>query len=212
MLVSELILARHGESQFNAKSLWTGIWDVPLTNQGRDDAALMAHVIREFKPAVAYSSALSRARETLEIILQENKWSHVPIRSAAAFNERDYGELTGMNKWAVEEKFGETQFNKWRRGWDEPVPEGETLKVVYRRAVPYFEKHIEPLLKSGKNVLLVAHGNSLRTIIKHLDELTDKQVESLDMPFGEVLIYTFDSHGKVTDKVIRKIPIKQTPA
>ncbi len=200
-----LTLARHGESQFNAKSLWTGIWDVPLTKKGRHDAVLMAHVLKDTKPDVAYTSALSRAKDTLDIILATNHWTHVPVTSNPALNERDYGDLTGMNKWAVEEQYGEKQFQKWRRGWDEPVPEGETLKMVYRRAIPYFDTHILADLKHGKDVIITAHGNTLRAIIKHLDELDNQQVQQLEMPFGVVIVYTLDKHGTVLAKEVRKV-------
>jgi 2,3-bisphosphoglycerate-dependent phosphoglycerate mutase len=207
-----LVLARHGESQFNAKSLWTGIWDVPLTKKGRHEAGLMAKTVHDIKPAVAYTSALSRAQDTLGVILEHNHWTKVPVHPDPALNERDYGDLTGMNKWAVEEQYGAKQFNSWRRGWNEPVPGGETLKMVFQRAVPYFEKHVLPDLKHGHNVLLVAHGNTLRTLIMYLDELSSTQVQNLEMPFGQVLVYTLDSHGKVLAKTIRKIDSAAPPA
>jgi 2,3-bisphosphoglycerate-dependent phosphoglycerate mutase len=210
--MSSLVLARHGESQFNAKSLWTGIWDVPLTKQGRHEASLMARATKDVKPAVCYTSALSRAKDTLAIILHDNDWSKVPVHSDPALNERDYGDLTGMNKWVVEEHYGRAQFDKWRRGWDEPVPEGETLKMVYRRVIPYFEKHILTDLEHGKNVLVTAHGNTLRTLIKYLEDLSDAQVQGLEMPFGQILIYDFDAKGHVSSKIIRKIEIKPPPA
>ncbi len=209
--MSYLILARHGESQFNAKSLWTGIWDVPLTKKGRHEASLMARAIADVKPARAYTSALSRATETLSIILGDNHWKPA-VAADAALNERDYGDLTGMNKWTVEEQYGKEQFSKWRRGWNEPVPDGETLQDVYHRAVPYFQKRVLPNLKHGKNVLLVAHGNTLRALIKHLDGLSDEQVQSLEMPFGEVIVYEMDRQGRVKGKDVRKIPIIPAPA
>jgi 2,3-bisphosphoglycerate-dependent phosphoglycerate mutase len=210
--MAHLILARHGESQFNAKSLWTGIWDVPLTQRGRQEAVMMAEAIQDTKPDVAYTSLLSRARDTLQIILSHNHWEHVPIHADAALNERDYGELTGMNKWAVEERFGESKFQHWRRGWDAPVPDGETLKMVYRRAVPYFEDHPLDDLKHGRDVIIVAHGNSLRTLIKHLENLDAHQIENLEMPFGVVLLYTFDKHGEVIAKEVRRLDIQRPPA
>jgi 2,3-bisphosphoglycerate-dependent phosphoglycerate mutase len=210
--MSFLVLARHGESQFNAKSLWTGIWDVPLTKQGRHEASQMAHATKDIRPAVCYTSALSRAKDTLAIILKDNDWTKIPVHSDPAFNERDYGDLTGMNKWVVEEHYGRTQFDKWRRGWDEPVPDGETLKMVYRRVIPYFEKHVLTDLEHGKNVLVTAHGNTLRALIKYLDDLSDVQVQGLEMPFGQILIYDFDPKGHVTSKIIRKIEIKPPPA
>jgi 2,3-bisphosphoglycerate-dependent phosphoglycerate mutase len=206
-----LVLVRHGESQFNAKSLWTGTWDVPLTDKGRHEAELMARAIRDVKPAAAFTSNLSRATETLTIILAHNHWKP-KVTADAALQERDYGDLTGMNKWVVEQQHGAEQFTKWRRGWNEPVPGGETLKDVYKRVVPYFEKHVLPELKHGHNVLIVAHGNSLRALMKSLDHLSDLGVEQLEMPFGNVLIYTFDRHGATTTKENRQINTVAPPA
>jgi 2,3-bisphosphoglycerate-dependent phosphoglycerate mutase len=206
-----LVLTRHGESQFNAKSLWTGSWDVPLTKNGRHEAKITAHHIKDIKPCVAFTSVLSRATETLSIILAENHWKPKVVANPA-LNERDYGDLTGMNKWTVEEQFGEAQFNKWRRGWDEPVPEGETLKQVFRRVVPYYEQHILPELQHGHNVLITAHGNSLRALMKYLDELDNQQIQSLGMPWGEVFVYAIDKQGHVTGKESRKMPFQAPPA
>lgn len=209
--MSQLVLVRHGESQFNAKSLWTGSWDVPLTDKGRHEAALMARAVKDIKPAAAYTSTLSRAAETLQIILDTNHWR--PTRHAdAALNERDYGDLTGMNKWAVEEHYGQAQFNRWRRGWNEPVPGGETLKMVYARSVPYFKQHALSDLKHGKNVLIAAHGNTLRALMKFLDKLSDEAVEDLEMPFGQAIIYDFDASGEVTAKNVRQIDSTPPPA
>jgi 2,3-bisphosphoglycerate-dependent phosphoglycerate mutase len=203
--MSHLILTRHGESQFNAKSLWTGIWDVPLTEEGRRQAAELAHLIKDLKPAYAFTSNLSRATETLEIILKTNHWKP-HVEADARLGERDYGDLTGMNKWVVEERYGEEQFNKWRRGWDDPVPGGETLKKVYQRVVPYYDTRIEPHLKHDQSVLITAHGNTLRALIKYLDDLSVPEVKALEMPFGEALIYTINTHGKVVGKEDRKLP------
>jgi 2,3-bisphosphoglycerate-dependent phosphoglycerate mutase len=206
-----LILIRHGESQFNAKSLWTGSWDVPLTDKGRHDAQLMAAAITDIKPTVAFTSNLSRATETLAIILRTNHWKPT-VHADARLGERDYGDLTGMNKWAVEKDYGVEQFNKWRRSWDEPVPGGETLKDVSNRVLPYYREHILPELKQGHDCIIAAHGNSLRTLIKHLDHLTNEQVQNLEMPFGEVIIYTLDTTGHVTAKQARQINTITPPA
>jgi len=210
--MATLILVRHGESQFNAKSLWTGIWDVPLTKRGRDEAGRLADAIAPIKPDVAYTSNLSRAKDTLDLILSKNKWAQVKVHSDAALNERDYGDLTGMNKWTVEERYGVAQFKKWRRGWNEPVPDGETLKDVYRRVVPYFEANALIDLKAGKNVLIAAHGNSLRALMKYLDSLSDHQVESLEMLFGEVVTYNCTTHGVFSNKKTNKLSIPPTSA
>jgi len=209
--MAHLVLTRHGESQFNAKSLWTGSWDVPLTKNGRHQAKTMAHHIKDIRPALAFTSVLSRATETLTIILAENRWKPRVVADPA-LNERDYGDLTGMNKWAVEEQYGKEQFSKWRRSWDEPVPGGETLKQVSGRVVPYYEQHILPELKHGQNVLITAHGNSLRALMKHLDGLGDQQVQDLSMPWGEAIVYTIDAHGQVTDKEVRQMHFQAPPA
>ncbi|HSX01948.1 MAG TPA: 2,3-diphosphoglycerate-dependent phosphoglycerate mutase [Candidatus Saccharimonadia bacterium] len=207
----QLILARHGESEFNAKSLWTGIWDVPLTAKGRRDAALMAAVIHDLPIDVAFTSGLSRAQDTLAIILRDNHWI-VPVHRSVALNERDYGQLTGLNKWEVEAKYGRPQFQRWRRGWNEPVPGGETLKDVSARAIPYYQEHIAPELQAGHNVLLVAHGNTLRALIKHLDLLSDEAVEQLEMPFGEIIVYDMSPDGRPTVKHVRQIASAAPPA
>ena len=205
-------MVRHGESEFNAKSLWTGIWDIPLTDRGKGQAIQMGEAMADLKPDVAFTSDLIRAHDTLKIILHRNHWFHVPVHVSQTLNERDYGKLTGLNKWEVEKKYGDAQFQAWRRGWNEPVPGGETLKQVYERAVPYFESHILPELKSGHNVLLAAHGNTLRTLIKYLDGLSDEQVPHLEMPFGDILIYQFGHTGTITGREHRQIDTAAPPA
>jgi 2,3-bisphosphoglycerate-dependent phosphoglycerate mutase len=207
----QLVLSRHGESEFNAKSLWTGIWDIPLTDKGRAQAVQMGESMADLKPDVAFTSALIRAQDTLKLILRQNHWD-IPVHQSHLLNERDYGELTGLNKWEVETKYGKEQFTKWRRGWDEPVPGGETLKDVYSRSVPYFEEHIRPLLAAGQSALITAHGNTLRALIKYFDEINDHDVESLEMPFGQLIVYEFDADMSVVSKEIRQIDTTPTPA
>jgi 2,3-bisphosphoglycerate-dependent phosphoglycerate mutase len=206
-----LILTRHGESDFNAKSLWTGTWDIPLTDKGRQQARLMGETLADLPPDAAFSSALIRAQETLKLILAANHWD-VPVHHSHLLNERDYGELTGLNKWEVEAKYGSDQFTKWRRGWDEPVPGGETLKDVYSRALPYFDEHILPLLQQSQTVILTAHGNTLRALIKHFDGLGDDGVEHLEVSFGQLVLYEFDNDGRPSGKNIRQIDTTPTPA
>lgn len=210
-MTGKLVLTRHGESEFNAKSLWTGTWDIPLTEKGRGQATQMGEALSDLIPDVGFSSALIRAQDTLKLILAANHWE-VPVHHSHLLNERDYGELTGLNKWEVEAKYGSEQFTKWRRGWDEPVPGGETLKDVNARALPYFEEHVLPLLKAGKTVILTAHGNTLRALIKHFDGIDDTAVEDLEVSFGQLVIYDFDTAGQPSGKTIRQIETTPTRA
>ncbi len=120
-------------------------------------------------------------------------------------NERDYGDYTGKNKWEVQKEIGEISFEKLRRSWDHPIPHGETLKQVYGRVVPYFTSHILPLLKTGKNILLVAHGNSLRALMKYIEGVSDEGIENLEMMWGAVIIYTFNTDGKMIDREERTV-------
>ena len=197
-----LLLARHGESEFNAKNLFTGKTDAPLTEKGREQAATMASAIKDLAPSLAYTSALSRAQDTLSIILHENNWLNTPVVSHEALNERDYGDLTGKNKAELEGQYGTEQFLRWRRGWNEPIPNGETLQTVYHRVMPYFVDQILPNLKRGQNILVVAHGNTLRALIKHLDDLDDSQVQSLEMPLVEIVVYDYEV--RIASKQVRK--------
>jgi len=208
--MTKLILVRHGESAFNAKSLWTGVRDVPLTDKGQHDASLTAKAIKDQAPAIAFTSKLSRASETLSIIMQTNNWD-IPVHAAPELNERDYGDLTGMNKWTVEKEFGVAQFTKWRRGWDDSVPGGETLKMVYERVVPYYKQHVRPLLEQGSNVIIAAHGNSIRALMKYLDKDTDREIERVEMLFGEIVIYDIRSDGSMAHKHVTKVNIGAAP-
>lgn len=204
-----LLLIRHGESEYNAKNLWTGWKDVTLTTKGRQEASAMGMAIKDLKPDVAYSSALSRTKETLDIILVDNGWGTVPVTAAQDLNERNYGDFTGMDKSEIERKYGNDQYKRWRRGWDEPIPNGETLKQVYRRVVLYFETSIMPHLRHGDSVLIVAHGNTLRSLIKHIDGLDNEMVEGLEMPLEEIVSYNYEI--RVTAKQVRKTDATTLP-
>ncbi|MFA9288314.1 MAG: 2,3-bisphosphoglycerate-dependent phosphoglycerate mutase [Weeksellaceae bacterium] len=201
--MAKLILIRHGRSEWNDLGLWTGWNDIPLNDTGRAEARRAATEMRDIQIDKAYVSDLSRAQETLEIIKKELNLTNIPTVVSPAIKERSYGDLAGKNKWKVKEEFGDDQFLKWRRSWDYPIPNGETLKNVYERVVPYFEKEILPELKAGKNILVSAHGNSLRAFIKHLEKISEDLITSLEVGTGEVYIYTIDEQGNVTDKEIR---------
>lgn len=209
-----LAVARHAESEWNLLGKWTGLTDVGLTDKGKSDARKQGELLQGMKFDAAYTSALRRTHETLDHMLagmeQGGEFPHV---AAAELNERDYGELTGKNKWEVQAEIGDEAFAGIRRGWDYPVPGGETLKDVYDRVLPFFEQELLPRLQSGKNILLVAHGNSIRALMKHLDHIAEDRMAEVEMPFGQVLVYTFDAkHALPVKKEVRQTDITATHA
>jgi 2,3-bisphosphoglycerate-dependent phosphoglycerate mutase len=198
-----LALVRHGQSEWNALGLWTGLRDIELNDIGIEEARQAAESLRGITFDVAYTSALVRAQQTLDKILDTLGQKGIPTTANAAVNERDYGDLTAKNKWDVQKEYGDEQFLKWRRSWDYPVPNGETLKDVHDRVAPYYDSVILPQLKAGKNVIVAAHGNSLRALVKHLENIPENEIPSLEIGTGEVYLYTVDSDGKITNKEIR---------
>ncbi len=207
----KLILARHHESEWNKLGKWTGLRDRHLDPYGFKKSEDMGLLINDIRIDRAFASMLVRSIETLSCILNVCNRFNVPTEHSAALNERDYGDYTGKNKWEMEKILGAEEFRKLRRGWDYPIPKGESLKMVYERTVPYFTKTVLPLVKEGKNVLVVAHGNSLRTIIKYLEGIPDEHIADVEMPFGAILIYDIDSSGKVLKKEVRQTE-SQVPA
>lgn len=201
--MSTLILVRHGLSEWNAKSLWTGLTDVELAEEGRAEARRAAEAIRDIPVNVVFVSALKRAQQTYESMNEVLGITDVTPIVAPELNERDYGIYTGKNKWQVCEEVGEAQFQCIRRGWDDEIPGGESLKAVYDRAVPYFEQHIKPELVNGRNVLVVSHGNTLRALEKYLDHIDDKMICELEIPTGQVHCYTIGADGAVENKEIK---------
>lgn len=200
-----LALVRHGESEWNARDLWTGWTDVDLTERGHRQAKAIGAKIKDISWDMAFESSLKRAKDTLTDIKEVLGQVDLPTESSKSLDERDYGNFAGMNKIEVEVRYGEDLFQKWHRGWDYPLPHGETLKDVYQRVVPYFENQILPLLKGGKNVLVSAHGNSLRALIKYLENISDEDVTRLEVGFGEIYLYNFDKNGKMLSREVRRI-------
>ncbi len=198
-----LVLVRHGQSEWNALGQWTGLTDVELTEQGREEARKAARELEDITFHRAHTSQLKRAQDTLGHILEELGQAELEARRHAALNERDYGELTGKNKWQVKEEHGEEKFTLWRRSWDHQVPGGETLKDVHDRVVPYYEEHIAKDLKAGHNVIVAAHGNTLRALVKHLEDIHEDNVDAVEIGTGEVYVYEIDEDGKVVGKQIR---------
>lgn len=197
-----LVLVRHGQSEWNALGKWTGWHDVPLTDQGKTEAREAAKILEGIKLHKAYTSRLTRAQQTLDVIKQHLHNVELETVSHDALNERDYGDYTGLNKWDAQKSMGNEEFQKLRRSWDYPLPNGETLKDVHARVVPYYERYILKDLKNGKNVIISAHGNSLRALVKHLEDIPDNEVHKLEITTGEVYLYSFNDHGKITKKTI----------
>lgn len=201
--MAKLILVRHGKSEWNELGLWTGHTDIDLTEEGKEEARKAGTLIGDVDVTSTHVSNLRRTHQTLAEILKELGKEDMQPKQSDALNERSYGIHTGKNKWQVKEEVGDEEFTKIRRGWDTKIPEGETLKDVHERVVPYFENEIKEELKAGHNVLVVAHGNSLRALMKHLDKLDEAQVCELEMGTGEVHCYDMDANGEVVKKEIR---------
>jgi len=197
-----LVLVRHGQSEWNALGLWTGQEDVSLTEQGKAEARKAAEHLRDITLHKAHTSSLSRTHQTLEEI--KSALSHTDLETVQhkALDERHYGDYQAKNKWEIKDQIGDDEFMKLRRNWDHPVPNGETLKDVHARVLPYYEERILEDLKEGKNIIVAAHGNSLRALMKHLDEIDDSNVHELEIGTGEVVIYEISDDGKVIGKSV----------
>lgn len=198
--MAKLILLRHGQSTWNLENKFTGWIDVPLTPQGEEEARRAGEHLKGVKIDKAYTSVLNRAIETLNIALKAAGQTDVPTEYDKAINERMYGDLQGLDKAETAKKFGEEQVKLWRRSYDIAPPNGESLKDTAARALPYFHETILPDVKAGKNVLVSAHGNSLRAIVMDLDKLTREEVLELNIPNGVPIVYEIDSDGKVLSK------------
>lgn len=204
-----LVISRHAESEWNLLGKWTGWTDVNLTDKGYHEATLLGEELRDIAFDAAYTSELKRTQQTCDGVLEgKGDQADLPRITAKDLNERDYGDLTGKNKWEVKDEIGDEAFNGIRRGWDYPVPGGETLKDVYARAIPYFEAEILPRLQRGENILVVSHGNTIRALMKHLDQIPDADMGKVEMPFGALLVYSFVSDSNLpVDKGERRIEI-----
>ena len=197
-----LILVRHGQSEWNAKNLFTGWKDPGLTDQGVSEAKNAGKLILEQKIEfdVMYTSMLSRAQKTGDIILGILNHKEIPIIKNEALNERHYGSLAGLNKDDARKKWGDEQVHIWRRSFDMPPPDGESLKDTADRVLPYFETEIMPKVISGSSILIAAHGNSLRALIMKLDSISPEDIVKLEIPTGAPIQYEFTSEGIVDKK------------
>ena len=201
--MAKLVLVRHGQSLWNLEDRFTGWVDVPLTDKGREEARGAGDKLKDIRFDVAYTSVLSRAQETLDIIL-EVLAQQPPVIRDQALNERHYGDLQGLNKKKTAERYGVDQVKLGRRSYDTPPPTGEALKNTAERPLPFFDRAMLGDLQLGKNVLVVAHGNSNRSIVMKLDQLSKEQVIKLELGTGVPLVYEIGQQGEVLSKEIRR--------
>ena len=202
-MAGTLILVRHGQSEWNLKNLFTGWMNPELTEQGIEEARATGRKLKTagIVPTVFYTSALRRAQHSLDLILEELGIVNLVITRDQALNERDYGDLSGLNKDDARAKWGEEQVLIWRRSYDVPPPGGESLKDTAARTLPYYEKHILPDIEAGETVLVAAHGNSLRSIVMAIEKLTPEEILKREIATGEPVIYKIGKSGKLKEKV-----------
>ena len=197
-----LVLVRHGQSEWNAKNLFTGWKNPGLTSDGKKEAIKAGSLIkqRNIQFSMMFTSALKRAQITGQIILDGIEQADIEVVKDEALNERDYGDLSGLNKDDARKEWGEEQVHIWRRSFDVPPPGGESLKDTAERVLPFFNISILPKIIEGKNILVAAHGNSLRSLVMQLDNLSKEEVISLEIPTGAPIIYSFEANEKPTFK------------
>jgi 2,3-bisphosphoglycerate-dependent phosphoglycerate mutase len=202
-MTGTLILVRHGQSEWNLKNLFTGWRDPDLTEKGVDEARKAGQTLKakSFVPDFFYTSALKRAQHTLDLMLEEMGIVNLTITRNQALNERDYGDLAGLNKDDARKKWGEEQVLIWRRSYDVPPPGGESLKDTAARTLPYYDAEIAPKVAAGGTVLVAAHGNSLRSMVMAIERLTPEQILKREIATGEPVVYRLDSDGALAEIV-----------
>jgi 2,3-bisphosphoglycerate-dependent phosphoglycerate mutase len=200
--MGKLVLVRHGQSQWNLENRFTGWVDVPITEKGGQEAVRAGRELKGLRFDVAFTSLLLRAQQTLDIILKESGQAPLPIHRDVALNERHYGDLQGLDKAETAKKYGDAQVHVWRRSFDvrPPGKEGESLKDTAARTLPYFQRLILPAAAQGKNVLVAAHGNSLRAILMDLERLTPEQIMAVNIGTCEPIVYDIGPKGDVLSK------------
>ncbi len=197
-----LTLVRHGQSQWNLENRFTGWVDVELSPLGQKEADGAGQRIKNIPIDKVYVSALKRAQDTMKMAMAAAGKKDYPVVIDAALNERHYGDLQGKNKAETAKEFGEEQVKIWRRSFDVPPPNGESLKDTLDRALPYYQKNIEPELKAGKNIAIFAHGNSLRALIMYLEKMTPDQILAYELATATPVVYELDSNLKVVSKKV----------
>jgi 2,3-bisphosphoglycerate-dependent phosphoglycerate mutase len=227
--MAELVIIRHGESVWNQENRFTGAIDVPLSKKGKEEAKKAGETLKEYNFDIVFVSHLVRAMDTLYIAIEHMNEKRVPILyhyddphllvkehscieslnelkivQTKTLDERYYGDLQGMNKDECKQKYGEEQVQIWRRSYAVNPPGGESLKDTMRRVMPFYNAHIVPELKNGRKVLIVAHGNSLRAIVKHLENVSDEDIPNYELATGVPIVYDLDEHLQIIGKKILK--------
>ena len=198
-----LILVRHGQSEWNSKNLFTGWKNPGLTELGVKEAKDVGKLIADkgILFDLMYTSMLTRAQKTGDLILQEMRHPEITIIKNEALNERNYGSLAGLNKDDARKKWGDDQVHIWRRSFDIPPPDGESLKDTAERVLPYFKSEIMPKVIEGSSILIAAHGNSLRSLIMELDSISSEEIVNLEIPTGAPIQYIFNEDGSINKKI-----------
>ena len=204
MANAKLVLVRHGLSVYNDQNRFTGWKDVDLNQQGRDEAKQAVNLLMDYKFDMAFTSDLIRAKNTLSIILEGINQRDIPVIENMALNERDYGDLIGQNKVEAAEQFGEEQVHIWRRSFDTPPPGGESLKDTADRVIPYLKNEIMPLISNGKNILISAHGNSIRAIVMNLQNYSPEQILRTEIGWCEPWIFEFENNNIVNLEIVSR--------
>lgn len=194
-----LVLVRHGESTANLANVFTGWLNVALSPKGEQEALMAAEKLRGFHFDAAYSSDLLRAERTLDLIVARPAWATIPVHHVGALRERMYGDLQGLNKAETALKYGQAQIDEWRRSYAVAPPGGESLRQTQARVVKFYEAEIEPQLRTGRDILIVSHGNTLRALRMYLEQLSPQQVESLEIVTGAVCVYHIDAQLKILE-------------
>ena len=204
MANAKLVLVRHGLSVYNDQNRFTGWKDVDLNQQGRDEAKQAVNLLMDYNFDAAFTSNLIRAKNTLSIILEGINQKNIPIIENMALNERDYGDLIGQNKAEAAEQFGKEQVHIWRRSFDTPPPGGESLKDTADRVIPYLKNEIMPLISSGKNILVSAHGNSIRAIVMDLQNYSPEQILRTEIGWCEPWVFEFENDTVVNLDIVSR--------
>ena len=196
-IMSLLVLVRHGQSVYNEQNRFTGSLDIELTQLGEDEARQTGEKLKSYSFAIAYTSMLMRAQESLRIILEVIGQTEISIIKNSALNERSYGSLQGLNKEEIAKKYGAEQVAQWRRSYEMSPPEGESLAQTYDRTIPFYKAEIEPKLKKGTTILIVGHGNSLRALMMYLENFSASAIAGVTIPTGMPRVYDMDKDLKI---------------